>query len=461
MKKVLRSGIDRRYVLLPLLAGIAIVVSMYFVLEAQREVTRDLTVELREREDRLRQIDELIFAALSAESAQRGFVLTAEPAYLAPYASGRESSEAVLSKLIPRYEERDESELAVLRAVQASLESKYEEMDRTIDMVRKGSRAEAVRLMGTEVGLNAMGQVRQDLDALRGRENNRIYDGISLWNSQVRVIRFTNLASTIFTLILLIAVGLLISHEIKRRNQATRELALEVSRRTAELRELSEHMLKISEVEKSALARELHDELGGLLVAMRMDFSQLRRKIQLPDANAEERWERIDKGLKMGVELKRRVIEGLRPTLLDNMGLVVALRWLAEQTCEQGNIKLITQLPEAEPELSSDAVIAVFRTVQEAFSNVLKHARAGEVRLEMAIAADYATITVKDDGIGIPPGASELAGSHGLKQMGFRMQAISGTCNVAAGPNGGTIATVRFPMSPNMRPKVDASQLSG
>ena len=456
MKQVLRSGIDRRYVLLPLLIGITLVVSMYFVLEARREVTRNLTAELREREDRMRQIDELIHTSLSSESAQRGFLLTGDPAYLTPYASGRESSSALLDKLIPRYQEKEPSEVAALQSVKATLATKYDEMDRTIAMVQSDKRGEALRLIGTDVGMHAMSQVREEMNALRSRENTRINDGIALWNSQVRVIRVTNLASTIFTLLLLIAVGLLASHEIKRRNLATRELELEVSLRTAELRELSEHMLRISEVEKSALARELHDELGGLLVAMRMDFSQLRRKVHLPDAAAEERWERIDKGLKMGVELKRRVIEGLRPTLLDNMGLVVALRWLAEQSCEQGNIRLVTRLPEKEPELNSDAVIAVFRTVQEAFSNVLKHARASEVKLEMVVDNDYATITVEDNGVGLPAGASERAGSHGLKQMRFRMQAIRGSSEVATGPSGGTITKIRFPMASNMRAKVGA-----
>jgi signal transduction histidine kinase len=452
MKEVLRSGIDRRYVLLPLLAGIAMVIAMYVVLEARREVTRTLTAELRQRENRVRQLDELIYTGVAAESAQRGFLLTGDPAYLSSYASGRESSAALLTGLIPAYTD----ETAALESVKASLSNAYDAMDRVIGLVQSGDRPEALRMMGADGGIHAMSQVRQDLAAVRTRENTRIHDGVALWNSQVRIIKITNLVSTVLTLILLIAVGLLISHEIKRRNQATKQLELEVSLRTAELRELSEHMLRISEVEKSALARELHDELGGLLVAMRMDFSQLRRKVHLPDAAAEERWERIDKGLKMGVELKRRVIEGLRPTLLDNMGLVVALRWLAEQTCEQGNIKLITQLPEKEPELSSDAVIAVFRTVQEAFSNVLKHARASEVRLQMDIDNDYATITVEDNGVGMPPGASDRAGSHGLKQMKFRMQAIRGTSEVANSPTVGTITRIRFPMASNMRPKPEA-----
>src|SRR6188768_1293034 len=114
MKQVLRSGIDRRYVLLPLLIGIALVVSMYFVLEARREVTRTLTAELREREERMRQIDELIQTSLASESAQRGFLLTNDPAYLAPYASGRESSAALLAKLIPHYQQDEPSEVPVL-----------------------------------------------------------------------------------------------------------------------------------------------------------------------------------------------------------------------------------------------------------------------------------------------------------------------------------------------------------
>jgi CHASE3 domain sensor protein len=175
----------------------------------------------------MRQVDELIQTGLSSESAQCGYVLTGDPAYLSPYTSGRENSAGVLAKLIQRYQVRDESEVPVLEAVRASLDSKYDEMDGVIAAMRGGNRYEALRLLRTDVGLNAMAQVRQGLEMLRARENARIADGIALWNSQVRVIRFTNLASTLLTLVLLIAVGLLISHEIKRRNQATKELELE------------------------------------------------------------------------------------------------------------------------------------------------------------------------------------------------------------------------------------------
>lgn len=457
MRKVLRSGIDRRYVLFPLLVGIALVVSVYFVLEARRDVARSLTTELREREERIRLLDELINAGLAAESAQRGYLLTGNPSYLEPYATSRQDTDRLLTALIGRYEQRDQSEVAALEALKPAVAAKFQEMDRTIELARNGTADDALQLVRTDAGRNAMAQIGQSLWALRSREGTRIKERTELWNTQVAIIRYANLGSMLFTLILLVAVGLLVSHEIRRRNAATRELEREVTQRTADLRDLSEHMLRISEVEKSALARELHDELGGLLVAMRMDFSQLRRKLQMPDAASEERWARIDAGLKAGVELKRRVIEELRPTLLDNMGLVVALRWQAEQTCQQGNIQLTTDLPETEPELNNETAIAVFRTVQEALSNVLKHSRASEVRLVMTVEGGRGIVTVEDNGVGLPEGAAEQTGAHGLKQMKFRTQAIGGSCDVATAPGGrGTITTIRFNVSRSAPAQVGA-----
>jgi signal transduction histidine kinase len=446
MKRILRTGFDRRYVLLPMLAAIMLVVSLFFVAEARRSYTRQLSEVIRDRQERLRDTAELIYAFLESESAQRGYLLTGDPEYLVPYSSGKISSEATLKKLIERYSLRDQAEVPILQGVDAMLASKFIEMDRTIKLVDDGANRTALRLVRSDVGFKVMQQIRSDLEVLRSRESARIYDGIAQWDHEVRLNTLINAVSMVFTLALLIAVGLLATREIRRRDVATRELELEVSLRTAELRDLSEHMLRISEVEKAGLARELHDELGGLLVAMRMDLSQLRRRVQLPDAAAEERWARIDAGLRAGVDLKRRVIEELRPTLLDNMGLIAALRWQAEQSCQQGNIRLVAHFPDSEPTLSEGTAIAVFRTVQEALSNVLKHAAATEVKVVMVVMGEEVAISVEDNGTGLPKGAAERIGSHGLKQMKFRMQAVNGFCEVRNGPIRGTVTTVRFPV---------------
>ncbi len=259
MKRILRTGFDRRYVLLPMLAAILLVVSLFFVGEARRSYVKELSIVIRDRQERMQDIAELIYACLESESAQRGYLLTGDSEYLVPYSTGRSSSAAALKKLIERYTRRDQAEVPVLQGIDAMLASKFVEMDRTIKLVKDGASGSALRLVRSDVGFKVMQQIRSDLEVLRSREAARIYDGIEQWNREVRTNTVINAVSTAFTLLLLIAVGLLATREIRRRDVATRELELEVSLRTAELRDLSEHMLRISEVEQAELGRELHD----------------------------------------------------------------------------------------------------------------------------------------------------------------------------------------------------------
>lgn len=445
MRQLLR-GFDRRYVLFPLLAAIALVIMGFFVAEARRGYTSDLSAAIGDRQDRLRAIAELTYASMDAESAQRGYLLTGERQYAEPYEESRRVALQLLDGLILRYEATDLEEVAVLQGVRTRLDIKFDETDATIQLMREGRPREALAAVKTDLGLYYMREIREELAALRGRELERLYSTLVDWNEGLRINALINAATTAFTVVLLLVVGWLGTREIRRRSAATIELAALVEQRTADLRDLSAHMVRIGELEKSALARELHDELGGLLVTMRMDLSQLGRRIALPDADAQTRWRRIDSALAAGVELKRRVIEELRPTLLDNMGLVAAVRWQAEQRCAQGRLRLELDLPVEEPALNGDVPIAVFRCVQEALSNVLKHARATQVKLSLRCHDGVLLVAVEDDGVGLPAGAEGRAGSHGLKQMVFRMQAVGGEMRTEAVVPHGTRMTLVLPL---------------
>ena len=425
MREILREGIDRRYVLLPLVAVTAIVITSFFVAEARRDYTRELSEVATDRQSRLRGIAELTYASMDVESAQRGYLLTGDRKYIEPYEQGRKTALERADDLIDRYDKTEAQEVPVLKAVRTRLEIKFDETDQTIRMMAEGKPRDALATVKTDTGLYYMREIRDELEGLRGREVERLNATLVAWNNGLRVNTYINLATTVFTVVLLMLVGLLSTREIRRRAAAADKLRGLVEQATVELRELSAHMLRIGEFEKSSLARELHDELGGLLVTMRMDLSNLRRRVSLPDADAEARWRRLDGALAAGVELKRRVIEDLRPTLLDNLGLVAALRWQAEQRCSQGRLALDLDLPDEEPVLSGDASIAIFRCVQEILSNVLKHAQATRVKLSLR-ARDHLFVIVEDDGVGLPEGATQRAGSHGLKQMVFRMQAVGG-----------------------------------
>ena len=230
------------------------------------------------------------------------------------------------------------------------------------------------------------------------------------------------------------------------------ELEGRVRRRTSELAALSSHLQQLSEREKASLARELHDELGGLLIAVKMDVSWLHKRWPNPSAEIQARWARVMKVLDDGVDFKRRVVENLRPTLLDNMGLLPAVRWIVEESCGHAGLQYTEIYPEHEPQLSEDAAIMVFRLVQESLVNVVKHAHATHVRVQIETDAAEMRVLIEDNGSGIDPERRDALSSHGLAIMRHRVRSIGGTLQFDTAAHGGTRVFARLPLERILRP---------
>src|SRR5277367_4335484 len=129
-----------------------------------------------------------------------------------------------------------------------------------------------------------------------------------------------------------------------------------------------------------------------------MDLSWLQQRLPTTDPGIEQRFKRIHDSLSAGVDLKRRVVEELRPTLLDNMGLFSALRWQFKETCRRTGLRCTETIPETELKFNPDAAIGVFRVAQEALTNILKHAEAKSAVLAVDIEQDTFVLQVSDDG---------------------------------------------------------------
>jgi len=326
------------------------------------------------------------------------------------------------------------------------MDNKFVEMQSSIDLAASNLGNErAIALMKTDVGLAWMRGLRNLVMSMQARERNTISADITYWNRQIRVSRYMSVAGTVLSLLLVVLAGALISREISRRQSYASELGREVNLRTLELSALSQHLQHIREIEKADLARELHDELGGLLVAIKMDLSQIAKHVDTKKPEIGERLQRIQMALASGIELKRRVIEELRPTLLDNMGLFEALRWHANQVCEQAGIALKILFPATEPVISDNAAIAVFRVVQESLTNIAKHASARNVVIEVTEAGQQLQLTIEDDGVGLPANFSARSGVHGLTGMKYRMLAIGGTFEIGSAGARGVRTTLTFP----------------
>jgi signal transduction histidine kinase len=435
-------------VVLPLIAAVALLVSGYLWIEVRRTAGVVLSAQIRDRQDRLRELAELIYANSDAESSQRGYLLTGDRKYLEPFDGAERSARTLLDKLQRRYRERDAVELPALRGVATLMDQKFTEMHSTIELVSiDDARHKAVEVVRSNKGLDWMVTLRGLLEDMRERERVRVYADVADLERMVGLNRLINTADMLITLCMLMATAVLVVRDIERRNAVAQELDAKVSERTAELTALADHSRRVIEEDRQRLARELHDEMGGILVGIKMDLAQLAKKINLTEPLVAKRWAAIQSSLNSGIELKRRVIEELRPTLLDNMGLAAALRWQAEELCQRAGLKLRMDIPEEEPRLDPDLSIELFRVLQETLTNVVKHARATTVIVRLEAGADRLVLTVEDDGVGLTSGQATKTGSHGLLGMRYRAQSLGGTLQVGPVAPHGTRVSVRVPLA--------------
>ena len=216
-----------------------------------------------------------------------------------------------------------------------------------------------------------------------------------------------------------------------------------IEERTRELSALSTHLQQLTEKERSELARNLHDELGGLLTAAKMDLSWLQSRV--PDSALQERLTQLGAVLDEAMDLKRRVVEDLRPSLLDHFGLPTALRAYLESACAKAGLSASLALPENDATMPRETAIALFRIVQEGVTNIIRHAAARSVTLRFELEGDTCRLTLCDDGCGFDVADSRFRWSHGIMGMRQRVRALGGRLELESAAGAGTTLRVTVP----------------
>ncbi len=216
-----------------------------------------------------------------------------------------------------------------------------------------------------------------------------------------------------------------------------------VRERTATLSELANHLQQVREEERGHLARELHDELGALLTAAKLDVARLKSKINAAAPDVAERLKHLTDTLNSGIALKRRIIEDLRPSSLSNLGLTAALEILTREYAESAGIEVETSLEAVQ--LPDGAQLTVYRMVQEALTNVGKYAKAKKVLVSVHSHPTHVAVQVRDDGVGFDP-ATVRPTSHGLAGMRHRVEAAGGRLALTSRPGSGTLLSAVLPL---------------
>jgi signal transduction histidine kinase len=205
------------------------------------------------------------------------------------------------------------------------------------------------------------------------------------------------------------------------------------------------HLQTSAELKDTALSHELHDELGGLMGAAVMDLDAVRRVIPPLSQNALNRVDRVKRTLEQAIELKRRVTEELRPSILDNFGLFAALRWQFKKTWSHSDVVATESYPNVEPQFESHAAIALFRIAQEALSMVLKRTSVQSTDLTVRVNQGNFSMSFSDDGV---PNAETQTEDPAmiLASMRHRIRVLDGTVQVSRTDAGVTVLTVTMPL---------------
>ena len=219
----------------------------------------------------------------------------------------------------------------------------------------------------------------------------------------------------------------------------------EIEKSRRELVELTAHIHKIKEQERSAIAREIHDDLGGNLTAIKMGLSSIINKLSKGQDITLEQAQGLESILDSTFDAVHRISSDLRPNVLD-LGIVAALEWQAKEFEKHLGISCKFTCNQSEITVTTDQSISLFRIFQESMSNIAKHAKASHVDVDLTALAHDIILTISDNGVGIKSSDTLKSNSFGLRGMRERVTALNGTFTVQQSNNQGTEIVIKLPV---------------
>ncbi|WP_228778526.1 MULTISPECIES: CHASE3 domain-containing protein [unclassified Polaromonas] len=393
-------------------------------------------------------VQRLLRDVLDAESGHRGYLLSDNTAYLEPYKAAVADIGQTQDQLRELYVLKP-GQIGTLARLGRTVQRKLAEMDLSIRMKNEGKDDAWRFVLNTEVGKEQMDAIRTFAGQLVEESDQQTSAGYaevrrSLFLSRLGITLVAAVAFAAFWLYLRQTAALNLAGQRQQLAlQSERDLLdIQVRERTARLTELATHLQQIREEERAHLARELHDELGALLTAAKLDVARIKAKVAGDPGDLPSRIDHLTETLNSGIALKRRIIEDLRPSTLSNLGLVPTLEILTREFGQRSGLDITVNLEPAE--LDETIQLTVYRLIQEALTNIAKYAEASNVEINLLAYKDHITVSVRDDGKGFDPKTVQIS-AHGLQGMRHRVEASGGRLDITT--DGGTTIMATLPLA--------------
>ena len=397
------------------------------------------------------QLVELHKTLSDAEASQRGFLLTRRDEFLEPYRRSLTQVRQVRAQLrdLVAHDKAQRDRLGELNEL---VTLRFAELQRALDRAGTGDFAAAQAIVESDDARALAARIEAGFAEAGKRAAEGLGASARGWEESMDSSRSGILTVVGLNAVLIAMLALVLIRDVRRAREAERmnaefaeRMKDEVLDRTARLSALSEYLQTQSEREKAKLARELHDELGSILTPAKMDVNWLQGRLE-GDPQSAERLQRLALLLDSGIDVKRRIIENLRPSLLDHLGLAAALRWHVEEACKSANLEVHMDLAEGLGRLAPEIEIALYRTVQESVTNVVRHAQAKRLDLTLERTSEGVVVTVRDDGIGIADLEAAARKSFGIGGLRQRLRAVGGSVEFDSAAGRGTTVRAFVPL---------------
>lgn len=389
-----------------------------------------------------------------AEGSLRGYFLSGAPSYLGPVRTARAEIDAQFSQLQTLLADSP-SQLKNLAQLRVLMARKLAALDQLLAVHRAGGLPAVVKQVQASEGEGAMDEIRLLVVIIAQEQRELLAARRAAFYREYQEAVMVGIGINLLAIAVIALFYRLIRRSFFARMATQRALqdahdTLEsmVVTRTEQLSVLSRHLISVSEEEKARLARELHDEMGANLTAIGIDLGAVTERLRPQHAVLAGMLERARATLVDTVQLKRRIVEGLRPSLLDHLGLAAALRSYCEQYGRLTGLDCDALIDGEVDGAGPMQSIAVFRIVQESLNNVAKYAGARHVVVRLAREGAWLSLEVSDDGVGIAIDAVRQPTSHGLLGMRERALLLGGTFRVRRGVNDvGTCVEAAIPLA--------------
>lgn len=399
-----------------------------------------------------------------AESAQRGYLFTQRQSYVKPFNMALKEARLHIDHIDARMRkqtppERAVRELVFLKAISASLEAKAAEMQMALELSLSGEKNAALQVVNLDASVAEMDKFINHTDLLINTQFKQLKD---LKKKRIKVIELSRISLVTGALIVVVLMVLVIKQllaEIGIKNDLQTLLAhknecyaLQIQQQSKLLRSLALDYQADVERERQKLSRELHDELGSIFTATKMDIAWTIKKIHgisLIDKVSKnaliEKLQKTNQYVDQGIQYQRHIVQELHPAMLSTFGFWPAFTSLIEDAAARNRWTLTLNLPDQTTQLNETISLIVYRIVQETLNNANKYAKATTIDVHLMIDTDFLKLEITDNGVGMD--LTNLASNtHGLSGMRHRVLAIGGHFEMVSAPNKGLLTRALIPL---------------